>query len=373
MSLFERISILVVEDGDYMLSLLRQVLFAAGFRHIRTARDGRDAINMLGALRSNRLSNTTQQGVDIVIADTFMPVINGIDLLRWLRQDGNSPNRFMPYIMMTGEADEDLVFGCRDVGVNEILAKPFSVVTLMQKVMQVIERPRPYILNRTYFGPDRRRLRKPMPGDATDRRTMPRERIRRFNSTQSNLAVLEGYTWIFDFPNVLKGRLDVRDPAELLNPVDFARELAYAQAALATAEEETRLFISGAAAKLEEYFIRIAARGPDAPLAVSEMSALARELRDQGGTFGYPLISTFSKSLHVFTEGLRRIDADNIEVLKAHVGVIKIVVKQDAKRENDPLAQEIKAILDRAVQSYLRKSARNSMEATRLPNIELKS
>jgi len=367
MSLFERISILVVEDGDYMLSLLRQVLFAAGFRHIRTARDGRDAINMLGALRTGRLSNTTQQGVDIIVADTFMPIINGIDLLRWVRQDGNSPNRFMPYIMMSGEADEDLVFGCRDVGVNEILAKPFSVVTLMQKVMQVIERPRPYILNRSYFGPDRRRLRKPIPAEATERRIMPRERIRRFNSTQSNLSVLEGSTWIFDFPNVLKGRLDVRDPSELLNPIDFARELAFAQAALATAEEETRQFIADAAAKLEEYFNRIAAGGSEAPLAVADMSALSRELRDQGGTFGYPLISTFAKSLHVFTDGLRQTDPDTIEVLRAHVGVIKIVVKQDAKRENDPLAQEIKAILDRAVQSYLRKRARNNAASQRTP------
>lgn len=365
MALLERISILVVEDGEYMLSLLRQVLFAAGFRHIRTARDGRDAINILGSLRSGRLTNTTQQGVDIVIADAFMPVINGIDLLRWVRQDGNSPNRFMPYVMMSGEADEGLVFGCRDVGVNEILAKPFSVVTLMQKVMQVIERPRPYILNRTYFGPDRRRLRKPLPPEANERRILPRDRIRRFNSSQSNLAVLEGYTWIFDFPNVLKGRLDVRDASELLNPIDFARELAYAQAALATAEEETRQFVADSAAKLEAYFARIAAGGADAAEATEAMSALARELRDQGGTFGYPLISTFAKSLHIFTDGLRQLDADNIEVLRAHVGVIKIVVKQDAKRENDPLAQEIKAILDRAVQSYLRKRGRGSQELPR--------
>jgi len=358
MSLFERVSILVVEDGDYMLSLLRQVLYAAGFRHIRTARDGQNAINILGSLRSGRLTNTTQQGVDIIIADTFMPVVNGIDLLRWVRQDGNSPNRFMPYIMMSGEADEDLVFGCRDVGVNEILAKPFSVVTLMQKIMQVIERPRPYILNRSFFGPDRRRLRKPLPTDATERRTMARERIRRFNATQNNLAVLEGYTWIFDLPNQLKSRLEVRDPSELVNPVDFARELAYAQAALATAEEETRKFIGESVARLEEFFTAIAAGGDAAMPALLEMCALARELRDQGGTFGYPLISTFAKSLHLFTDGMKRLDADVLEVLRAHVGVIKIVVKQDAKRENDPLAKEIKAILDRAVQSYLRKSGR---------------
>ena len=355
MALFERISILVVEDGDYMLSLLRQVLLAAGFRHIRIARDGQDAINILGALRSSRLTNTTQQGIDIVIADTYMPVVNGIDLLRWMRQDGNSPNRFMPYIMMSGEADEELVFGCRDVGVNEILAKPFSVVTLMQKIMQVIERPRHYILNRNYFGPDRRRLRKPLPPDAVERRTMSRERIRRFNATQNNLSVLEGYTWVFDLPNQLKGRLEVRDPSELVNPIDFARELAYAQAALATAEEETRKFVGESVARLEDYFVTILGGGDRAMQALAQMCALARELRDQGGTFGYPLISNFAKSLHLFTDGMTGLNSDILEVLRAHVGVIKIVVKQDAKRENDPLAKEIKAMLDRAVQSYLRK------------------
>ncbi|MBM3557531.1 MAG: response regulator, partial [Alphaproteobacteria bacterium] len=259
MALFERISVLVVEDDEFMVSLLRQILLAAGFRHIRTARNGRDAIGMLGALKASRFNPTGQQPVDIVVADAFMPTVNGIDLLRWVRQDTASPNRFLPFIMMSGEADEDLVFNCRDVGVSEILAKPFSVSTLVGKLMQVIEKPRAYILNRTFFGPDRRRMRAPLPADARERRVMTKDKIRLFTSAQTNLNVLSGHTWIFDFPNHLKGKLEVKNPQELSGPIDFARELARAETALAEAAEETKRWITNAAEELEAFLIQLRA------------------------------------------------------------------------------------------------------------------
>jgi DNA-binding response OmpR family regulator len=49
------------------------------------------------------------------------------------------------------------VLQARDAGVNEFIAKPVSVKTLMQRLVAVIESPRPYVRTEAYFGPCRRR------------------------------------------------------------------------------------------------------------------------------------------------------------------------------------------------------------------------
>jgi len=45
----------------------------------------------------------------------------------------------------------------RDAGVNEFIAKPVSVKTVMSRLVAVIEHPRPYVRTQDYFGPCRRR------------------------------------------------------------------------------------------------------------------------------------------------------------------------------------------------------------------------
>ena len=45
----------------------------------------------------------------------------------------------------------------RDAGINEFIAKPVSVKTMMSRLVAVIEHPRPYVRTTVYFGPCRRR------------------------------------------------------------------------------------------------------------------------------------------------------------------------------------------------------------------------
>src|SRR3546814_9143104 len=94
----------------------------------------------------------------MVLADYVMPVVDGVLLLRWLRTGSGVPDRFVPFIMVSGAADRDVVEQARDAGVSEFLAKPYSARTLAERILLVINQPRPYILAQGYFGPDRRRL-----------------------------------------------------------------------------------------------------------------------------------------------------------------------------------------------------------------------
>jgi DNA-binding response OmpR family regulator len=102
--------------------------------------------------------------IDIVITDWVMDPVDGLMLLRWIRRHKESPDRFMPVLMLTANTDFEGIVAARDCGVTEMMTKPFSMKTLTDKVQSIIENPRQFIQAPTYFGPDRRRRQMPMKG-----------------------------------------------------------------------------------------------------------------------------------------------------------------------------------------------------------------
>ena len=59
--------------------------------------------------------------------------------------------------MITSETRREKVIQARNTGVTEFVAKPFNAKSLLLRIKEVIERPRPYVDVGSYFGPDRRR------------------------------------------------------------------------------------------------------------------------------------------------------------------------------------------------------------------------
>jgi DNA-binding response OmpR family regulator len=142
----ERVNFLVIEDSDHMRTLIRNILHALGAHQIREASNVADANVILGVFP-----------IDIVICDWQMSPVSGVDFVRSLRADRNSPHRFMPVIMLTAHSEMARVTEARDAGVNEFVIKPISARTLYRRIREIIHRPRPFIEAPTYFGPDRRR------------------------------------------------------------------------------------------------------------------------------------------------------------------------------------------------------------------------
>ena len=73
------------------------------------------------------------------------------------RTGGDSPNPFVPIVMLTGHTELVKVIEARDSGVHEFLAKPISARSLYARIRIIIEKPREFIKTKSYFGPDRRR------------------------------------------------------------------------------------------------------------------------------------------------------------------------------------------------------------------------
>ena len=143
---FDRLRILVVDDNVHMRRLVTTILQAFGVQQIFEAASGE---NGWGQLR--------EHNPDIVILDWVMDGMSGIELMKMIRANPQAPNPFVPVIMLSGHTSLQHVQKARDAGVNEFIAKPVSVKTMMSRMAAVIEQPRPYVRTNGYFGPCRRR------------------------------------------------------------------------------------------------------------------------------------------------------------------------------------------------------------------------
>jgi CheY-like chemotaxis protein len=143
---FDRLKVLVVDDNVHMRKLVSTILQAFGVVQITEVDNGERAWASLREFNH-----------DVVVLDWVMEGMSGLELIRMIRANPQAPNPFVPVIMLTGHTSLDHVRLARDAGVNEFIAKPVSVKTMMSRLVAVIEHPRPYVRTTGYFGPCRRR------------------------------------------------------------------------------------------------------------------------------------------------------------------------------------------------------------------------
>jgi two-component system, chemotaxis family, chemotaxis protein CheY len=143
---FDRLKILVVDDNVHMRKLVVTILQAFGVVQIYEAESGERAWTVLREINP-----------DVLVLDWMMEGMSGLDLVKMIRTDPQTPNPFVPVIMLTGHTHIDRVRQARDAGINEFIAKPVSVKTMMSRLLSVIENPRPFVRTKGYFGPCRRR------------------------------------------------------------------------------------------------------------------------------------------------------------------------------------------------------------------------
>jgi two-component system chemotaxis response regulator CheY len=156
---FSRLQILIIDDNDFMRQLYRQLLEAIGFRaeYIKEAADGGEALKLLRDI-----------AIDLTICDLNMKPMNGKEFTRFIRTSDDSPDPYLPILVCTGHAELVHIADARDAGANEILRKPVSAASLYSRLQAVIETPRPFILSKSFVGPDRRR--RDVPFEGPDRR-----------------------------------------------------------------------------------------------------------------------------------------------------------------------------------------------------------
>lgn len=113
--------ILIVDDQDSILRIIKGLLAELGYDDIRTAANGQKACVLL-----------KQEKIEMIISDWNMPLMTGIELLKYVRQDAQLLNT--PFIMVTAEAEKDNIIEAIQAGVDQYVVKPFTADDLKKKM-----------------------------------------------------------------------------------------------------------------------------------------------------------------------------------------------------------------------------------------------
>jgi two-component system, chemotaxis family, chemotaxis protein CheY len=113
---------LVVDDSRAVRMLLVKTLRQVGYE-VQEAANGREALQIIEAGNS---------GIKLVLADWNMPEINGLDLLKRLRQ--NPALSSLAVVMVTTETEIEHIAEALEAGANEYVMKPFTQDILVEKL-----------------------------------------------------------------------------------------------------------------------------------------------------------------------------------------------------------------------------------------------
>lgn len=170
------VRVLVVEDFPFMAQLMSAMLREFNVGKVLSTCEIREAKKLID------LYNTGEDPddyIDLIITDLFPPRDEGLELLKWVRGHGAETICYTPILFCTAHTTQRVVESGRDLGTNEIMVKPVSAEKLAQRILHIIDNPRPYIKAPGYFGPDRRR--KVMPIDFKERRSQDKGKVKVIN------------------------------------------------------------------------------------------------------------------------------------------------------------------------------------------------
>jgi CheY-like chemotaxis protein len=145
-----RLSVFIVDDSEHMRVLIQRLLARLGVQRIQEYADPSEALSELRFRKPN-----------LIFTDLSMTPMDGLDLARAVRRRPSESESKIPIIMVTGHTERHHIEAARDAGVNEILAKPITLGGLIQRIEEIVVRPRPFIRCATYVGPCRRRHMNP--------------------------------------------------------------------------------------------------------------------------------------------------------------------------------------------------------------------
>jgi len=115
------LQILVVDDYNTMVRIVRKLLKTIGYENVDEASNGEMALGMI-----------KQKSYGLIISDWNMEPMTGYELLKHVRAAPETAKT--PFILVTAESRPDNVVAAQKEGANEYLVKPFSAPVLKEKI-----------------------------------------------------------------------------------------------------------------------------------------------------------------------------------------------------------------------------------------------
>lgn len=115
------IAILVVDDYNTMVRIIRKLLKQIGYENVDEASNGEEALQKI-----------KEKSYGLIISDWNMEPMTGFDLLKNVRS--NEATAKTPFILVTAESKPENVLAAQKAGVSNYLIKPFSAPVLKEKI-----------------------------------------------------------------------------------------------------------------------------------------------------------------------------------------------------------------------------------------------
>jgi two-component system chemotaxis response regulator CheY len=120
-------NVLIVDDYNTMLRIIKNLLKQLGFNNVDEATDGTMALEKIKSKRYG-----------LVISDWNMEPMSGLELLKQVRGSNDNNYASVPFIMVTAESKTENVIMAKQAGVNNYIVKPFNAETLKTKIAAVL-------------------------------------------------------------------------------------------------------------------------------------------------------------------------------------------------------------------------------------------
>ena len=140
------VNTLIIDDNAHMISIVRSMLLGFGISRTHESRDAVEAFEI-----------ARHEPIDLIIVDYQMPLLDGLEFIQMVRRGADMKNPFVPIILLTAHTERSRIMAARDAGVTEICAKPVTARQMWEKIVAVVNNPRPFVKTANYLGPDRRR------------------------------------------------------------------------------------------------------------------------------------------------------------------------------------------------------------------------
>lgn len=147
---FSKISVLKVVKGGKLPEILDGMLRKAGVERIFSADN---LSQMFDIIREEK--------VDIVLIDDNPPVLDGVNLISEIRLGEDSPDCYLPVILMSRSKSIRRTSKALEAGVHTIMLQPFPASRLLSHITRCITDPPKFVCSDQYFGPDRKSMDKP--------------------------------------------------------------------------------------------------------------------------------------------------------------------------------------------------------------------
>ena len=142
-----QLKVLILDNNHHFLSMLSSILNGFGIRNVH------QADNAVSALEIIKFHT-----IDIACVDLIMDGIDGFEFAKLVRHGSDSPNPYLPMIMITSAGTFSTVHKAINSGFDEFLSKPIKPIDVYRRIISVIEKPHSYIETENgYIRPDRRR------------------------------------------------------------------------------------------------------------------------------------------------------------------------------------------------------------------------